>query len=78
MAGLTIREFTISTKVVNTDQPEKPKNQSKSENENASQNGSDNSLRQTRASHMSTLEKESIVRLCIDKVLEIMQHQQER
>ena len=78
MPGLTIREFTISTKVINTDRPEKPKNQSKSGNGSTPKNGSEHSYQKARAKSMSTKDQENIIRLCVNKVLEIIQHQEER
>ena len=78
MAGLTIREFTISTKVVNANKSEKTKTQSTPEDENTSQNESKHSYCQGKTNSMSIQEKDNLVRLCVDKVLEIMQHKLER
>ena len=78
MAGLTIREFTVSTKVVSKDKSEKSKNQSMSEYENTSQNGSGYSNHRARSNNMDACEKENIIQICVDKVLEIMQHRLER
>ena len=78
MPGLTIREFVISTKVVNTDRPEKSKSQPNSRGSRASQNGSEHSHHHTGGKSTSAKDQENIVRLCVDKVLEIIQHQEER
>ena len=78
MPGLTIREFIISTKVVNTDRLEKPKNQSESGNGSTPKDESEHSYQKARAKSMSTKDQENIIRSCVSKVLEIIQHQEER
>lgn len=78
MPGLTIREFTISTKVTDAHTPEIPNNQSVSENKSASPDGSNRSYPTSSNHRLSIQEKENIVRLCVDKVLEILYQKQER
>ena len=78
MPGLTIREFTISTKVVSTNRQEKSKNQPNSGSATAFQNGSEYSHHKTEVKSTSARDQENIVRLCVDKVLEIIQQQEER
>ncbi len=77
MAGLTIREFTISTKVTNSSDSSVP-NQQKTSNKDAGQSTSKGTDNQTATKHISTYEQEKLVQACVDRVLEVLQHQSER
>ena len=77
MAGLTIREFTISTKVTNSRDSSIP-NQQKTSNKDADQGTSKGTYNQTATKHISTYEQEKLVQACVDRVLEVLQYQSER
>ena len=77
MAGLTIREFTISTKVTNSSDSSVP-NQQKTSNKDADQDTSKRTYNQTAAKHISSYEQEKLVQACVDRVLELIQYQSER
>lgn len=74
MAGLTIREFTISTKVTNSSVP----NQQKSSNKDADLGISKGTYNQTATKHVNIYEQEKLVQACVDRVLEVLQYQSER
>ena len=77
MAGLTIREFTISTKVTNSSDSSVP-NQQKTSNKDVDQDTSKRTYNQTAAKHISSYGQERLVQACVDRVLEVLQHQLER
>tara|TARA_B110000879_G_C11158566_1_gene508026 strand:- start:1354 stop:1587 length:234 start_codon:yes stop_codon:yes gene_type:complete len=77
MAGLTIREFTISTKVTNSSDSSVP-NRQKASNKDADQGTSKGTYNQTATKYISTYEQEKLVQACVDRVLEMMQYQSER
>ena len=77
MPGLTIREFTISTKVTNSRDSSVP-NQQKATNKDADQDTSKGTYNQTVTKHISTYEQERLVQACVDRVLEVLQYQSER
>ena len=77
MAGLTIREFIISTKVTSTDASKVP-NQQETSNKGADQHTSKETYNQRVTQHVSTYEQEKLVQACVDRVLELMQYQSDR
>jgi hypothetical protein len=77
MAGLTIREFTISTKVTNSGDSSVP-NQQKASKKDADQGTSKGTYNQTATKHVNTYEQEKLVQACVDRVLEVLQYQSER
>ena len=76
MAGLTIREFTISTKVTNSRDSSVP-NQQKTSNKDTDQDTSKGTYNQTATKHTSGYEQEKLVQACVDRVLEVLQYQSE-
>lgn len=77
MAGLTIREFTISTKVTNSSDSS-VSNQQKESNKDTDQDTPKGTYNQTATKYISTYEQEKLVQACVDRVLELIQYQSER